>query len=34
MYNKLEIRAFSPKVKGFVTRSDQANNFWTVWLEQ
>ena len=34
MYNKLEIRAYSPQVKGFVTRSDQANNFWTVWLDQ
>ena len=32
MYNKLEIRAYSPVVKGFVVRSDQANNFWTVWL--
>ncbi len=34
MYNKLEIRAYAPHVKGFVTRPDQANNFWTVWLEQ
>ena len=34
MYNKLEIRAYRPYVKGFVTRSDQANNFWTVWLDQ
>lgn len=34
MYNKLEARAYAPNVKGFVTRSDQANNFWTVWLDQ
>ena len=34
MYNKLEIRAYAPYVKGFVTRSDQANNFWNVWLDQ
>jgi peptide/nickel transport system substrate-binding protein len=34
MYNKLEIRAYNPKVKGFVVRSDQANNFWPVWLEE
>lgn len=34
MYNKLEIRAFGSHVKGFVVRPDQANNFWTVWLEQ
>ena len=34
MYNKLEARAFAPYVQGFVTRSDQANNFWTVWLDQ
>jgi peptide/nickel transport system substrate-binding protein len=34
MYNKLEARAYNPKVKGFVTRSDQANNFWTVWLDE
>lgn len=34
MYNKLEVRAYNPKVKGFVTRSDQANNFWTVWLDE
>ena len=34
MYNKLEARAYNPKVKGFVTRSDQANNFWTVWLAE
>lgn len=34
MYNKLEIRAYAPYVKGFVTRSDQANNFWTVWLDK
>jgi peptide/nickel transport system substrate-binding protein len=34
MYNKLEIRAYNPSVKGFVTRSDQANNFWTVWLDR
>lgn len=33
MYNKLEIRAYSPVVKGFVVRSDQANDFWTVWLD-
>lgn len=34
MYNKLEIRAYAPKVQGFVVRSDQANNFWTVWLDE
>jgi peptide/nickel transport system substrate-binding protein len=34
MYNKLEVRAYGPNVKGFVTRPDQANNFWTVWLDQ
>jgi len=34
MYNKLEVRAYSPDVKGFVTRSDQAINFWRVWLDQ
>ncbi len=34
MYNKSEIRAYSPAVQGFVVRSDQANNFWTVWLSE
>ena len=34
MYNKLEIRAYRNYVKGFTVRSDQANNFWTVWLDQ
>jgi peptide/nickel transport system substrate-binding protein len=34
MYNKREIRAYAPYVHGFVVRPDQANNFWTVWLEQ
>ena len=34
MYNKNEIRAYAPYVKGFVVRPDQANNFWTVWLDQ
>lgn len=34
MYNKQEIRAYSPKVQGFVVRPDQANNFWTVWLSE
>lgn len=34
MYNKKEIRAYAPFVKGFVVRPDQANNFWTVWLDQ
>lgn len=34
MYNKLEVRAYSPQVKGFVTRPDQANNFWTAWLDE
>lgn len=34
MYNKKEIRAYAPHVNGFVVRSDQANNFWTVWLEK
>jgi peptide/nickel transport system substrate-binding protein len=34
MYNKQEIRAYAPYVHGFVVRPDQANNFWTVWLEQ
>lgn len=33
MYNKLEIRAYGNNVNGFVVRSDQANNFWNVWLE-
>lgn len=34
MYNKLEIRAYAPYVRGYVTRSDQANNFWNVWLDK
>jgi peptide/nickel transport system substrate-binding protein len=34
MYNKLEIRAYDSSVNGFVVRSDQANNFWTVWLSE
>jgi ABC-type transport system substrate-binding protein len=34
MYNKQEIRAYAPEVKGFVVRPDQANNFWTVWLDE
>jgi peptide/nickel transport system substrate-binding protein len=34
MYNKEEIRAYAPYVKGFVVRPDQQNNFWTVWLDQ
>ena len=34
MYNKKEIRAYAPYVKGFVVRPDQANNFWNVWLDQ
>jgi peptide/nickel transport system substrate-binding protein len=34
MYNKEEIRAYSPEVQGFVVRPDQANNFWTVWLNE
>ena len=34
MYNKQEIRAYAPTVHGFTVRPDQANNFWTVWLEQ
>ena len=34
MYNKLEVRAYAPYVKGFVTRPDQFNNFWTVWLDK
>lgn len=34
MYNKQEIRAYAPHVKGFVVRPDQANNFWNVWLDQ
>ncbi|MCB0130717.1 MAG: hypothetical protein KDD78_07705 [Caldilineaceae bacterium] len=34
MYNKKEIRAYSPAVQGFTVRPDQANNFWTVWLAQ
>ena len=34
MYNKKEIRAYAPYVKGFVVRPDQANNFWTVWLDK
>jgi peptide/nickel transport system substrate-binding protein len=34
MYNKQEIRAYGPQVHGFVVRPDQANNFWTVWLEE
>jgi peptide/nickel transport system substrate-binding protein len=33
MYNKQEIRAYAANVHGFVVRPDQANNFWTVWLE-
>jgi peptide/nickel transport system substrate-binding protein len=34
MYNKEEIRAYAPEVMGFVVRPDQANNFWTVWLDE
>jgi peptide/nickel transport system substrate-binding protein len=34
MYNKEEIRAYTPNVHGFVVRPDQANNFWNVWLSQ
>ncbi|MFW6097497.1 MAG: ABC transporter substrate-binding protein, partial [Chloroflexota bacterium] len=34
MYNKREIRAWAPHVHGFTVRPDQANNFWTVWMEQ
>ena len=34
MYNKKEIRAYSPQVQGFTVRPDQANNFWTVWLSE
>lgn len=34
MYNKQEIRAYLPEVQGFVVRPDQANNFWTVWLDE
>lgn len=33
LYNKQEIRAYGTNVQGFVVRPDQANNFWTVWLE-
>jgi len=33
MFNKREIRAYATYVKGFVVRSDQANNFWEVWLD-
>ena len=34
MYNKQEIRAYSADVMGFTVRPDQANNFWTVWLDR
>ena len=34
MYNKEEIRAYQNYVMGFTVRPDQANNFWTVWLDQ
>lgn len=34
MYNKREIRAWAPHVQGFTVRPDQANNFWTVWLDE
>lgn len=34
MYNKQEVRAYSPAVQGFNVRPDQANNFWNVWLAQ
>ncbi|MAS34791.1 MAG: ABC transporter substrate-binding protein [Anaerolineaceae bacterium] len=34
MYVKREVKAYAPYVHGYVTRSDSANNFWTVWLEQ
>jgi peptide/nickel transport system substrate-binding protein len=34
MYNKLEVRAYGANVMGFVVRPDQANNFWTVWLDE
>ena len=33
MYNKQEIRAYNSNVHGFVVRPDQANDFWTVWLD-
>ena len=34
MYNKEEIRAYAPYVKGFVVRPDQTNYFKSVWLDQ
>ena len=34
MYNKQEVRAYSDDVMGFTVRPDQANNFWTVWLDR
>ena len=34
MYNKEEIRAYAPYVKGFVVRPDQTNYFKGVWLDQ
>ncbi len=34
MYVKQEVKAYAPYVMGYVTRSDSANNFWTVWLDQ
>ena len=34
MYVKQEVKAYAPYVKGFVTRSDSAVNFWTVWLDK
>lgn len=33
MYAPLGLRAHTPNVKGFVTRSDLMNVLWTVWLD-
>ncbi len=33
-YSPLGLRAYKPYVEGFVTRPDQMNNLWNVWLNQ
>lgn len=33
-YSPLGLRAYTPEVKGFVTRPDLLNVLWTVWLDQ
>lgn len=33
-YSPIGLRAYTPAVKGFVTRADLLNVLWTVWLDQ